>query len=331
MAKVLVSEKYLHDIANAIRVKLDSQSTYTPAQMAAAIADITGSISGTITPSTDADKVLVTDSNLTAIANAIRAKLDVATTYTPAQMADAILSIQASGPTIVPWSSGTDEEVAAMIDAAHAGTIDLQQDGGWAIGDIRTIRINAFTAGGNVAVSSQDIDIAISSFDDYMSCGCAMQFDFANAMTEWIRMNNEHTNVGGYGSSEMKITTLPALINALPLWLRERLIEFSCLASAGNNSSTIETITGNKLALRSEIEVLGTTIMSYSGEGSQLSYYTINENKTKRRGHNGNYNNWFLRSPDKGYTTRYCYISGAGSINDTGAASTELLAPFGCL
>ena len=40
MAKVLVSEKYLHDIANAIRVKLNSQSTYTPSQMAAAIADM---------------------------------------------------------------------------------------------------------------------------------------------------------------------------------------------------------------------------------------------------------------------------------------------------
>ena len=38
-------------------------------------------------------RAMITESNLTAIANAIRAKLGVETTYTPAQMATAIGTI----------------------------------------------------------------------------------------------------------------------------------------------------------------------------------------------------------------------------------------------
>lgn len=42
MAKVLISDQYLTNIANAIRSKNSSQNTYTPAQMASAIEAISG-------------------------------------------------------------------------------------------------------------------------------------------------------------------------------------------------------------------------------------------------------------------------------------------------
>lgn len=45
--------------------------------------------------------VTVTESYLSAIADAIRAKLDVATTYTPAQMAGAIESIPTASPAVL--------------------------------------------------------------------------------------------------------------------------------------------------------------------------------------------------------------------------------------
>lgn len=324
MTKVLISEKYLHDIANAIRVKLDSQSTYTPAQMAAAIADITGSISGTITPSTDTDKVLVTDSNLTAIANAIRAKLDVETLYTPAQMAAAILSIEAAGPSIVSWASGSDADVAAMIDAAQAGTIDLQQDGGWAVGDVRTITVGSFTDGAGNTHAQQNVDIVISSFAEYMSCGNVMQFDFKTLSATDIRMNSSNTNAGGYGDSEIKTTTLPALVDALPTWIKSRLIEFSVLTSAGNQSSTIETVTGNKLALRSEIEVFGSVGASASGEGSQIPYYQSTDSIIKSY-------SWWERSPVESSSQNFCAVRYNGGMHNFKASVTIGLSPFGCL
>lgn len=330
MAKVLVSEKYLHDIANAIRVKLDSQSTYTPAQMAAEIADITGSISGTITPSTDADKVLVTDSSLTAIANAIRAKLDVATTYTPAQMAEAILSIQAAGPSIASWASGTDEEVAAMIDAAHAGTIDLQQDGGWAVGDVRTIVVGAFNDTIGTAHAQQSVDIVISSFEEYMGCGNVMQFDFVDSLAELSPMNSSKTNSGGYGAMAMKTTIMPALVDALPAWIKNRLITFSCLSSAGRGSSSILTVTDNKLALRAETEVMDRHY-SYEGEGSLIPYYATAANRVKKLGHSGSAEVWWLRSPANVGNSQFCRVSAAGSYDYLMANYQDGIAPFGCL
>ena len=42
MGKVLVTEQHLQDIASAIRAKLDSQDTYRPGDMAAAIGEISG-------------------------------------------------------------------------------------------------------------------------------------------------------------------------------------------------------------------------------------------------------------------------------------------------
>lgn len=331
MAKVLISEKYLYDIANAIRAKLDSQSSYTPAQMAAAIASIDGTISGSITPSTNTGKGVITDSNLTAIADAIRAKLDVETLYTPAQMAAAILSIEASTPTptIVSWASGSDADVAAMIDAAQAGTIDLQQDGGWAVGDVRTITVGSYTDSTGNTRAAQQIDIVIVSFDEYMSCGNVLQFDFKDSLVNICGMNATSTNVGGYGSSAMKTVTLPAVANAMPDWIKTRLIEFSVLASAGNGSSTIDTVTGNKLALRSEIEAYGSVVNSVPGEGTHVGYYRNSGDRKKKLGHTGSNYDWWLRSPYS--TQRFCRITSYGIPNNDAAQYGYGVAPFGCL
>ena len=76
MSQGIISAKYLYDIAEAIRVKSGSQSTITPAQMAAAIANIDGTLTGTITPSTDTGKGMITLSIMAGIADAIREKLD---------------------------------------------------------------------------------------------------------------------------------------------------------------------------------------------------------------------------------------------------------------
>ena len=236
------------------------------------------------------------------------------------------------GVTIVPFATGTDEEIVAMIQAAHAGTIDLQADGGWAVGDTRTISVSAFTISG-AANPQQDVDIVITSFDDYMNCGCVMQFDFKNSLSEPIRWNRTNTNVGGYGASEMKTTTLPALLDALPIWLKENLIEFSCLASAGNTSTTIETVTGNKLALRSEIEIFGTRNKSAAGEGSQIQYYTTAGNRLKKKGKNGINGFWWERSPSISYNSLVCCVNESPAATDQNASTYTYIyvAPFGCL
>ena len=61
------------------------------------------------------------------------------------------------------WVNGSDAEVAAVLAAAAAGTIDLQQDAGWSVGDVRLIHVDAFTGGNGVTCPAQDVYIAISS------------------------------------------------------------------------------------------------------------------------------------------------------------------------
>ena len=65
----------------------------------------------------------------------------------------------------------------------------------------------------------------ITSFEEYMGCDNVMQFDFACALSSYVRMNATATTAGGYGASEMKTVTLPALVEALPDWLKTRLKE----------------------------------------------------------------------------------------------------------
>lgn len=233
--------------------------------------------------------------------------------------------------TIVPWSTGTDEEIVAMLQAAHAGRINLQTDGGWAVGDVRTITVGAFTGDGNVDHAEQSIDIVISQFGNYMNCGCVMQFDFKDELAKGNRMAAENSNAGGYGALRMKTETLPAMVNVLPLWLKDSLIEFSVLASEGSQSDTIVTVTGNKLALRSEVEVLGTATKSKSGEGSQIDYYKTATNRIKKQGHSGSAYNWWLRSPCSNNTFQFCDINAQGQAASYAPSYAYGVAPFGCL
>lgn len=235
------------------------------------------------------------------------------------------------GIEIVSFEWGSDAQIAAMIDAAHAGTIDLQRDAGWRVGHMRKIHIDAFTGGNDVAHDAQDVDIVISSFRDYNNCGCILQFDFVEALAAGQRMNPTASTTGGYGASEMATVTLPALAEALPVWLKTRLLTFDVLTSAGNGSTAIETVTGNRLALRSEIELFGTTPNSFPGEGAQIDYYQLPGVRSKRLGYSGQAESWWERSPMNRYKGYYCRIVSNGRADFYDAYYAIGLAPFGCI
>ncbi len=234
------------------------------------------------------------------------------------------------GVKIVDFAYGTDAEIAAMIDAAAAGTIDLQTDGGWRVGDQRKIHLDAWTGGDGVAHAAEDLTIVISSFEEYNGCGNLFQFDFMDCCTASQRLNSTNTTSGGYGATEMYTTTLPAMAEALPGWLRSRLKTFDVLASKGGSElTTIETVAGNKLALRSEVEVIGYTSNSQPGEGVQVEYYKVAAVRVKTRGFSGSATNWWTRSA---YISSYfCYNTGNGSTGSVSPTNTFGVSPFGCI
>lgn len=249
-----------------------------------------------------------------------------------------------AGVKLVSFSFGTDEEIAAMIDAARNGTIDLQTDGGWQVGDMRRIHLDAWTGGNNVSHAATDLDIVIAEFGDYNNCGCLFQFEFFEIVTEKERMSaeNVNTNVGGYSVTGMYTTTLPAMVEALPTWLKTRLKTFNVLVGAGDQSSEIETVGNNKLALRSEVEVFGTSTHSAPGEGTMTARNKLGKNAAnKYRGGSSSSDSsliWWLRSPSISSNTQFV---GAGFGNATGTSSAIAvdlwtsysygISPFGCI
>lgn len=232
-----------------------------------------------------------------------------------------------NGVEIVGFDWGTDEQIAAVLDAAKAGTIDLQEDAGWRVGDMRKISIGAFTGGGGSSHAAQSVDIVISSFDDYNECGCVMQFDFVEALATGQRMNASNTTAGGYGGSEMCTTTLPALVEALPEWLKTRLATFNVVANGG--SSNVVTVADQKLALRSTMEIFGSKQNSQVEEGTQTQLYKIGSYRIKRKGYGGSADDWWERSVSSG--SSFCVVFNGGAAGGHGASYAYGLAPFGCI
>ena len=239
-----------------------------------------------------------------------------------------------NGIKIVDFAFGTDEEIGAIIDAAQAGTIDLQRDAGWRVGDMRKITIQSFISNLDTSTEQpyQDIDIAISSFEEYEGCGNVMQFDFMQSLWSPQRAHNVNNYVGGYGASEIRTVALPALVEALPEWLKSRLKTFDVTVVDDTNAA-LETVSGNKLALRSEAEVLGRLKNASILEGEQVELYKY---KYYPKGIGNEYrtnagDGWWLRSHSTAYGG--CYIHCGGNF-DTGVylnSSGRGIAPFGCL
>lgn len=229
-----------------------------------------------------------------------------------------------------PFATASDEVVGAMIDAAQAGDLDLSTV--WSVGDTRTITISSFTGAYTATHASQQIDIVITSFDDYNNSGAKMQFDMKDGLAAYERMNA--SNTGTYTATDMYKTVLPNYANALPSWLKSRLHPFSVMVNPSGSGTNVTTLTNQKLALRSEWEVFGAKSYAVAGQaeasgGKQISYYAAQSNRIKKMGHTGSAFYWWLRSPCG--SVRFCYCSDAGGADHYYAADGNLVAPFGCV
>ena len=133
-------------------------------------------------------------------------------------------------------------------------------------------------------------------------------------------MNSSNTNSGGWKNSAMRTTHLPAILALMPTEVQNGIREVSKKASVGGASSTIETVS-DKLFLLSEVEIFGSTSYSAAGEGTQYDYYKAGNSKVKKR--NGSAAIWWGRSPNAGYSTRFCYVDSNGSAGLSGASTAR--------
>nr|DAJ42904.1 MAG TPA: hypothetical protein [Caudoviricetes sp.] len=206
-----------------------------------------------------------------------------------------------------------DNDWASIIAACHSGSVPST----WVVGNSKTMTING---------ASYQVDIIGKNHDTYTAGGKApLTFQLHDCYADTKVMNSSNTNSGGWTSCAMRSTHLPAILALMPTEIQNGIREVNKLTSAGSQSATINT-TADKLFLLSEVEIFGSTTYSEAGEGTQYDYYKAGNSKVKKR--NGSAAIWWERSPNAGYSTRFCYVDSNGSAG-LSSASTARGVAFG--
>ena len=199
-----------------------------------------------------------------------------------------------------------------IIEACHNNAIPDT----WNVADQKYMTINGV---------DYLIDIIGKNHDDYSdgSGKAPLTFQLHDLYGTQYAMNASNTNIGGWGSSDMRTTHLPTILALMPAEVQNGIREVNKLTSAGNQSDTINT-TADKLFLLSEIEVFGRDDYSVSGEGTQYDYYKAGNSKVKKL--NGGANPWWERSPQGSNSTDFCIVNSGGDAAYTGSANAIFMA-----
>lgn len=255
---------------------------------------------------------------------------------------------------IVTFASGTDEEIAKMIQAHYNNKINIADY--WAVGDTRTVHLSAMgatTVGESHRAQSVKFVIGGFNHDDLttpikghtkaavtlLQMDCLMnEANTSNPSangsnnTENGYMSSRQSNEGGWDTCARR-GWCNTYFNALPTAWKSMVKEVNKKTSAGNISSTIIT-SQDKIFLASEIEIFGSTTYSCSGEGAQYQFYknaTVNRYKNPRWTSTYASSMYFTRSPCKGNTTSFCIVNASGNANTRSANTAAGIPPCLCI
>lgn len=255
---------------------------------------------------------------------------------------------------IVTFADGTDEEIAAMINAHYNNKINIQDY--WAVGDVREIGLSAMSAtyvgeshlSGTYkfAIADFDHDDLTTSINGHTKAAvtltqvdCLMDIDNRNNPVYGIRnaengyMNSTNTNAGGWKECARRKWCNNIYYNAI-IGIKDIVKEVNKKASAGSGSSTIVTTT-DKVFLLSEIEIYGSIKYSVAGEGSQYQYYknaVANRYKTPKWASDWVSNEWWQRSCYPGdESTYFCIVERSGQAATSYPYYNDGIAPCFCI
>lgn len=246
---------------------------------------------------------------------------------------------------IVTFASGTDAEIAKMIQAHYANKINISDY--WAVGDTRSVSLSAMSATGvGESHRAQTVQFVIGDFehddlatpinghtkaaitllqkDCLMDATSASNSNNGSNDTEKGYMNSTNTNVGGWKSCARRTWCNNVYFSALPSAWQSMVKTVNKKVSVGNNSSTIETVQ-DKIFFAAEIEIFGSTTYSSAGEGTQYQYYknaTANRYKMPKWNSSSVTHIYRERSPYSGNTSYFCIVgnNGSASANDANFA-----------
>ena len=140
-------------------------------------------------------KALITQSYLTNIANSIRTKLGVQTTYTPSQMSGAIDSI--------PTGGGSDADLIKMVERPLTGNVSITIPDG-------TTTIGLYAFANFWMLQSVSIPNGVTSILDYAFDACGN--------LQLTSLPSGLTRIGDYafkGCSNLNITNIPSSVTTI--------------------------------------------------------------------------------------------------------------------
>ena len=166
----------------------------------------------------------------------------------------------------------------------------------------------------NVTIGSATYVVEIVGFshDDRAdgSGKAGLTFGLKDCLNTAYQMNSSDTNDGGWRSCALRATLRGDIWNQLPSDLRGVIKEVTKKTSAGNLSSTINSIS-DTLFLFAEKEIFGSTQYSVNGEGTQYARFTASNTRIKKR--NGSATSWWLRSPHSNVRNGFCALTAQGA------------------
>ena len=262
----------------------------------------------------------------------------------------ASINVFADYISIKEWKDGenqaTDAEVAAMVAAADAGTIDLSVY--WAVGDERTVHLAAIPVGNAFfqGVAEQDVKFVLMNVGYSGTGNENINFVWGqkSALTYSVKLAKDWV-VTTWKDCELRTELNSLYYNAIPETLRNCMKQFNVITADTPEGTTLNT-TQEYISNFAVKEVLGSepSNPSYplrdnpteSEALEEIEWYKTTSNRGKTIGNvtGGNAAIWFTRSIDRyGYQGKaFCSISGwGGNCSYTSNGSSDQVAPVGCI
>ena len=188
---------------------------------------------------------------------------------------------------LVAWSSGTDEQIAAMVQGYYDGAVTLDQiQSVWKVGDVRNVSLSAMAATGvGESHRAQTVQLAIADFNhDDLTTAIG---DKTKALITWTQknclrdanvsdtsgsdnsengyMNSSNTNINGWRGCTRRTWCNNVYLKALPANLQALIKPVNKKSGTGGGSSSGTETTSDSIFLGSEIEIFGSTTYSVAG------------------------------------------------------------------
>ena len=180
----------------------------------------------------------------------------------------------------------------------------------WEVGDQKAMTIGEEEHMITIIGKNHDVD--------YDGNYAPLTLQMQDCLSTKYKMQSTRTNEGGWDASiPYNGEAWDYVKYSLPREVKNGIRSIRKYTSAGKQSSSIVESEDNDIFLLSEVEVFGTMSNSFAGEGTQYAYYAAGNSKVKKV--DGTATAWWLRSPDKGTSTRYCRVSSSGTAGDYNA------------